>query len=53
MTVEANVLHRVMGGLIGALFVAGLLSLFAYARHDRERFKKLVMSFITHEVRLG
>ena len=50
--VEENVLQLIIGALIGALFAAGLLSLFAYARRDLERFKSLISSFLLNEARL-
>ena len=49
IAVEDNVLQLVTGGVIGALFVVGLLSLVAYARRDLERFKKLIVSFLLNE----
>ena len=49
IAVEDNVLQLVAGGVIGALFVVGLLSLVAYARRDLERFKKLIVSFLLNE----
>ena len=50
LAVEGSLLQRVVGGLIGALFVAGLLSLLIYARRDPNRFKKLIASFLMNEV---
>ena len=49
---EENVFQLIVGALIGALFAAGLLSLFAYARRDLKRFKMLIMSFLLNEARL-
>ena len=48
--IESNVVQLIVGGLVGALFAAGLLSLFQYARQDPERFKKLIASFLMNEV---
>ena len=48
--VESNVVQLVAGGLIGALFAAGLLSLIVYAHRDPERFKTLIVSFLLNEI---
>lgn len=50
MSTQSNVVQLIVGGLVGALFAAGLLSLFQYARQDPERFKKLIVSFLMNEV---
>ena len=48
--VESNMVQLVVGGLVGALFAAGLLSLIVYAHRDPERFKKLIGSFLLNEI---
>ena len=52
MAVEDSAHQLIVGGLIGALFAGGLLSLFVYARRDAERFKKLIVSFVLNEAHL-
>ena len=48
--VESHVVQLVFGGLAGALFAAGLLSLLVYAKRDPQRFKKLIGSFLMNEI---
>ena len=52
MAVEDSAHQLIVGGLVGALFSGGLLSLFVYARRDAERFKKLIVSFVLNEAHL-